>query len=80
MINTVLKNGYMDIEVVSVVEHDRLNPNNNTSIVYRINTKDYVVVDGLKINEDNTCTWNFAYQYDIESLTEATEILKEKIK
>ena len=34
---------------------------------------------GVRFTDDNKGDWAFAYQYDLESLTEATQVFLKKI-
>ena len=76
----ILFNNRMKLQLVSLHSFNTdLDTCFNVAILKRLTTNykliDYIVVRNLNINElDNSCDWANAIQYDIDNLTEATNI------
>lgn len=76
----LLNNNQMRCQLISLHSFNAdINRCENVAIVRRLShtfkTIDYVVVRNLEINEiDLSCHWANAIQYNIESLTEATQL------
>lgn len=76
------QNGHQTLDLVTIHHRDLTNINDNIAIVRRVvneKTKDFAVVHGVRFTDDNKGDWAFAYQYDLESLTEATQVFLKKI-
>lgn len=74
-----LKNGSMDLLLVSIHVQDINEPWHNVAILKDTRKNNFIVVCNLFIHVDNLCSWAFAYEYDISSLTEATQLFIKKI-
>lgn len=78
-----LKNGFMDLELVSIHNYDATTYANNVAILKRLTkageTLDFIVVRNLSVGEGNNCDWSHAIQYDIPNLTDAARLFKEVI-
>ena len=78
-----LKNGFMNLELVSIHNYDATTYVNNVAILKRLNklgeTIDYIVVRNLNIKENSVCDWSHAIQYDIQNLSDASRLFKDVI-
>ena len=54
-LNLTLTNNYMQLNIIALI--------GDTALLARLNDNSFVVVNGLDIKEDLTCTWAFAYGY-----------------
>lgn len=73
----ILTNNHLKLKLISLHSFS-INNTSNVAILQRLfkdNDYDFVIVRNLLIDIDNLeCEWANAIQYDIESLTEATNI------
>lgn len=67
---TNLTNNHMDLTLIANIE--------GNALLKRNNDNSYVVVNGLDVKENNTCTWAFAYAY-VQEFTNAVEVFEEKV-
>ena len=74
MTDAVLTNNFMTLTLDGIVKTE----SGNVAVVHRLNDNTFIVVNGITIKEDNTCSWNFAYQYDIKDGSEAMELMMSK--
>lgn len=74
-----LKNNHLELLLVSLHVQDINEPWQNVAILKNVQKNNFVVVCNLYIHMDNLCSWAFAYEYDIPSLTEATQLFIKKI-
>ena len=70
----VLTNNYMRLTLDGYVKTQH----GNVAVLHRLNDNTFIVVNGITINEDNTCSWNFAYEYDIEDGSDAMALMMSK--
>lgn len=54
-LNLTLTNNYMKLNIIALV--------GDTALLARLNDNSFVVVNGLEVKEDLSCTWAFAYGY-----------------
>ena len=69
-LDLTLTNNYMKLNIIALV--------GDNALLARLNDNSFVVANGLKINEDLTCTWAFAYGY-YESYDRAFACFNEKV-
>lgn len=74
-----LKNGSMELLLISLHVQDVNEPWDNVAILKDARNNSFIVVCNLYIHDADICSWAFAYEYDIPSLTEATQLFIKKI-
>lgn len=76
--NEHFENGSMSCQVVSYHTFDMSDSGSNVAIVKRLNDNTFIVVRNLMV-ENGSGDWAYAIEYNIESLTEATQLFIKKI-